>query len=48
MTGIGSQSVDQATAWLAVGFGMLSLGRDLAAMLDQFRTRLDLLRGHPR
>jgi 4-hydroxy-2-oxoheptanedioate aldolase len=42
---IGSHTLDQARTWLAAGFQMLSIGRDLTMMTDRMGERLAQLRG---
>ncbi len=43
--GIAAHSVDQANDWLAAGFRMVSIGRDLSVLLERMRERLDTVRG---
>lgn len=45
VAGIGSHSVEHARAWLDMGFGLVSLGRDLSLMRDLAGERLRELRG---
>jgi 4-hydroxy-2-oxoheptanedioate aldolase len=41
---IGAQTAEQASVWLAGGFQMLSLGRDLTGMVEYFSQLLDTFR----
>jgi 4-hydroxy-2-oxoheptanedioate aldolase len=43
--GIAAHSSDQARDWLATGFRMVSIGRDLPVLLERMRERLDAVRG---
>jgi 4-hydroxy-2-oxoheptanedioate aldolase len=46
-TAIGAQTPEQATVWLDAGYGMLSLGRDLAVLTGALAAQLEAYRDLP-
>ena len=44
VAGIGSHTIEQAQTWLAAGFQILSIGRDLTLLTDGMGERLARLR----
>jgi 2-keto-3-deoxy-L-rhamnonate aldolase RhmA len=48
VAGIGSHSVEHARTWVEMGFGMVSIGRDVSMMRDVAADRLSQIRMTPR